>query len=562
MTPFDTIRFCGRSDIGRKRKNNEDNFGTFPALGVWLVADGMGGGDDGEVASAAVVREVDELASACPQPETGAYAAEDVVKGVESAVNKASQWIFRRTREKRLTSCGSTVVGCALDAVNPGQAIAFHAGDSRLYRLRGRGIRQITVDHSAAEMIGVKDESKVNPMFRGMVLRAVGVKPAVEIELTPFDVKKGDRILICSDGLSRMVKDRKIAAISAKEQDVENAVAALIAAANEAGGVDNITAVMIEIGVLPPPATKAMFPESGESATADGTSESATSDTGTGGTDSTRMTIAPPDEIEQVGEVESDLPKVEPQTSHRKRLWLIASAVLGVVLVAALCALVARVRHVESADAARESEAKKVTVVSQPVVKPVKPKPAAKSVESKSAIGNPPTVVNPPAVVQAIEPNPPESAKPAEPKPQVAAEPVAPKPVETVRPVEPKPMEPVVPEGCEELARQCGKENLVVLSGLVRRKLSAEKALEFGEQMKRAQSSAQAVFRLKTAKTASRFLVDLKYAFQTVPEIRKSIAENRELARAWDLVADGDVESAEVRRAAARVLKDLSGELR
>ena len=561
MTPFDTIRFCGRSDIGRKRKNNEDNFGTFPALGVWLVADGMGGGDDGEVASAAVVREVDELVSACPQPETGAYAAEDVVKGVESAVNKASQWIFRRTREKRLTSCGSTVVGCALDAVNPGQAIAFHAGDSRLYRLRGRGIRQITVDHSAAEMIGVKDESKVNPMFRGMVLRAVGVKPAVEIELTPFDVKKGDRILICSDGLSRMVKDRKIAAISAKEQDVENAVAALIAAANEAGGVDNITAVMIEIGVLPPPATKAMFPESGESATADGTSESATSDTGTGGTDSTQMTIAPPDEDAQIGEVEPDLPKAEPQVSGRKHLWLIASAVLGVALVAALCALVARVRHVESAEAARESEAKEVTAVSEPVVKPVNPKPAAKSVEPKPAIGNPPAVVNPVGVVQPIMPSP-EIAEPVEPKPQVAAEPVVPKPVEAVTPVEPKPAEPVIPEGCEELARQCGKENLVVLSGLVRRKLSAEKALEFGEQMKRAQSSAQAVFRLKTVKTASRFLVDLKYAFQTVPEIRKSIAGNGELARAWDLVADGDVESAEVRRAAARVLKDLSGELR
>ena len=558
MTPFDTIRFCGKSDIGRKRKNNEDNFGMFPALGVWLVADGMGGGDDGEVASAAVVREVDAFVSACPQPETGAYAAEDVVKGVESAVNKASDWIFRRTREKHLASCGSTVVGCALDAVNPGQVIAFHAGDSRLYRLRGRGIKQITVDHSAAEMIGVKDESKVNPMFRGMVLRAVGVKPAVEVELTPFDVKKGDRILICSDGLSRMVKDRKIAAISAKEEDVEKAVAGLIAAANEAGGVDNITAVMIEIEALPVPAVKATFPESAETVTADGTSEAVTSDTGTGGGDATRMTIAPPDEGEQIGEVEQEQPKAHPKAPRRKRLCLIAAAVLAVVLAAVLCALVARAPRAESAEAAKESETKIEPATVESAVKPVEPKPAN---------GEPEKVSNSTDVAQPIEPNSHEATKPVETKPaevktQASAEPVAPKPVEVVTPVEPKPKEPVISEDCEELARQCGKENLVVLSGLVRRKLSDEKALEFGEQMKRAQSSAQAVFRLKTAKTASRFLVDLKYAFQTVPEIRKAISGNRELARAWDLVADGDVESAEVRRAAARVLKDLSGELR
>ena len=561
MKPFDTIRFSGRSDIGRKRKNNEDNFGMFPALGVWLVADGMGGGDDGEVASAAVVREVDELVSACPQPEAGAFAAEDVVKGVEAAINKASQWIFRRTREKRLTSCGSTVVGCVLDAVCPGQAIAFHAGDSRLYRLRGRGIKQITVDHSAAEMIGIKDESKVNPMFRGMVLRAVGVKPTVEIELTPFDVKEGDRILICSDGLSRMVKDRKLGAISAKEPEVENAVSALIAAANEAGGVDNVTAVMIEIGPLPPPVARAAFPASIEAATADGTSEADTSDTGTIGTDLTRMTVAPPEEDAQIGEVEPTPPKAEePHPLRRKRLLLIASAVLAVALVAVLCALVVRARHVESSEEVMESETNKEAVAAESVVKPVEPTPVTKPVKPKPSIVNPPTVVNPPEVVRPIRPNPPEIAEPAEQLP--TAERLPSKPVEVAPPVEPKSVEPTISAGCEELARLCGKENLIVLSGLVRRELTAEKALEFGEQMKRAQSSAQAVFRLKTAKTASRFLVDLKYAFQTVPEIRKAINGDGELARAWDLVVDGDVESAEVRRAAARVLKDLPEVLR
>ena len=210
MTPFKYIKAAALSDVGRNRKNNEDSFGAFPSIGVWCVADGMGGGDDGEVASAAVVREIEGFASKFAFPSGGAYSADDLARGIADAVDAASAWIFDRTKELHLASCGSTVVGVVLDAVSPGKAVAFHAGDSRLYRIRGKKIKQITTDHSAAELIGAKDESKVNPMFRGMVLRAVGVRRNVDVELTDFDVKRGDRILICSDGLSRMVPDREL----------------------------------------------------------------------------------------------------------------------------------------------------------------------------------------------------------------------------------------------------------------------------------------------------------------------------------------------------------------
>ena len=251
MSVFNHIRFAAKSDIGRKRKNNEDSFGIFPASGIFCVADGMGGGDDGEVASAATVREVQRFCESHPFPRQVTYTREGILSGIRASVNSASAWIFRRARERALKGCGSTFVGVVFDASHPDQAVALHAGDSRLYRIRGRTIQQVTTDHSAAELIGAKDEKDINPMFRGMILRAVGIQPSVELQMTEFPVREGDRILICSDGLSRMVPDKQLLALIRANLSLENAVDALIAAANAAGGVDNITVELIEIGALP-----------------------------------------------------------------------------------------------------------------------------------------------------------------------------------------------------------------------------------------------------------------------------------------------------------------------
>ena len=285
MTLFPHIKYAGRSDIGRKRKNNEDAFGLFPAEGVFCVSDGMGGGDDGEVASAATIKAVEDFCTANPLPAPQTYAMDDLAYGMSRAIGEASGWIYRRTLEKKLKGCGATFVGVCLDAANPSLAMALHAGDSRLYRIRGRGIQQITKDHSAAELIGAKNESDVNPMFRGMILRAVGVQPTVEIERTPLPLKPGDRVLICSDGLSRMVPDKKILSIVRANPDLDAVVDALIAAANAAGGIDNITAVMVELGELPAPVTAIhhAFTVAGDNPCMGG--DSATGHTGTGGED-------------------------------------------------------------------------------------------------------------------------------------------------------------------------------------------------------------------------------------------------------------------------------------
>ena len=251
MTPFGHIRFAAKSDVGRKRKNNEDSFGVFPSCGVFCVADGMGGGDDGEVASAATVEAVREFCELHPLPPGRGWRMDDWLDGVSTAVSKASAWINSRTRERGLKDCGSTFVGLCFDPSHPSVAMAIHAGDSRLYLLRGHGIRQITKDHSVAEMIGVKNEKEVNPLFRGMILRAVGIQPAVDLERTMFDIKKGDRIILCSDGLSKMLPDKRIEAIARGKKALADAAEALVEAANEAGGSDNITVVIVEVGTLP-----------------------------------------------------------------------------------------------------------------------------------------------------------------------------------------------------------------------------------------------------------------------------------------------------------------------
>ena len=120
MEAFSHITFAAKSDIGRKRKNNEDAFGVFPSHGIYCVADGMGGGDDGEVASAATVSAVENFVKSHPLPESAAFSSESVIAGIRSAVKGASKWIYDRAMSRNLKGCGSTFVGVCLDPARPG----------------------------------------------------------------------------------------------------------------------------------------------------------------------------------------------------------------------------------------------------------------------------------------------------------------------------------------------------------------------------------------------------------------------------------------------------------
>lgn len=356
MTPFGHIRFAAKSDIGRKRKNNEDAFGVFPSCGVFCVADGMGGGDDGEVASSATVESVRRFCESHPFPLGGSWRLEDWLEGVSSAVSEASSWIYRRARDNGLKDCGSTYVGLCLDPSHPSVAVALHAGDSRLYLLRGRGIKQITKDHSVAEMIGVKSEKEVNPRFRGMILRAVGIQPSIDPERTMFTVKQGDRIVICSDGLSKMLSDRQIAKIARSKASLTDAAEALVAAANDAGGSDNITVVVVEIGTLPEALPAIPIPDVSITSASD--EQEPNSDAGSDF--DTRET----GETMQMASVSDQA--VEKIPLENVRRWRLSSARVWMwsglsVLLIMFCGLLAwliarRISVVAAADAARQAE--------------------------------------------------------------------------------------------------------------------------------------------------------------------------------------------------------------
>lgn len=284
MGHFSHVSFAARTDVGKKRKNNEDAFGAFPSSGVYCVADGMGGGADGEIASAATIKAVEDAIGLLPVIEDGGFPAAKVAERAEVALGKASEWIWKRSKEKKLGGCGSTFVGVVLDATDPGKALAIHSGDSRLYLVHGKKIKQITRDHSVAELMGEKDENKVNPMFRSMVVNAVGIREKVDVERTSFKIATGDKILVCSDGLSKMVADKRIASIISGSETVEDASDALITAALEAGGIDNVTLVLCDIGELPSPLRPVEIPSQEALKTAADDAE-----TDDGGSDSTKV---------------------------------------------------------------------------------------------------------------------------------------------------------------------------------------------------------------------------------------------------------------------------------
>lgn len=248
ISDFSFITTAEKSDVGLRRKNNEDSMISLPEYGVYCVADGMGGVQDGEVASQAVV---DTLEESFVTGADSAYAvtAKASAMLVIRALNKASQWVERRSQERGIQGCGSTAIAIVFDRVMPEKAIVLHVGDSRAYRFRNKKLVQLSTDHSVAAEVGIADERDLPPMLRGVITRAVGLQPVVNVEVTPVDVKAGDLFFLCSDGLSRMVSDKKIAAIlnSHFKKSNQEIVDALVANALRAGGKDNVSVILMRI---------------------------------------------------------------------------------------------------------------------------------------------------------------------------------------------------------------------------------------------------------------------------------------------------------------------------
>jgi protein phosphatase len=233
-----------RTDVGLARSGNEDSH--LRGQTVFAVADGLGGHRGGEVASAMVV---EPLATLDGREFADADQAAEALAGAIGSANRA---ILQRGRsDPELRGMGTTVTAAAVVA---GWALQFaHVGDSRAYLLReGAPLRQLTTDHTVvAEAVErgllTRRQAAVHPQ-RGVVTRAVGLDPDVRIDLPePLELAPGDQVLLCSDGLTEVVDDDRIAAVLAEQADGDDACETLVAAANRAGGPDNVTVVLLKV---------------------------------------------------------------------------------------------------------------------------------------------------------------------------------------------------------------------------------------------------------------------------------------------------------------------------
>ncbi|HLH81852.1 MAG TPA: protein phosphatase 2C domain-containing protein [Trebonia sp.] len=222
--------------VGRVRRVNEDSYLALPP--VYAVADGMGGHGAGDVASALAIEALISCARSRP------LSADAVLAALEAA-NRA---IIARDEADGM---GTTVTGLALLEAGGGHLMVFNVGDSRVYRLAGGRFDQVTVDHSEVQelvLAGVltREQARTHPR-RNVVTRALGGDPVLRADHWLLPALSGDRYLLCSDGLYSELSDEAIVRHLAID-DAQRAAAALVAAANDAGGHDNITAVVVDVG--------------------------------------------------------------------------------------------------------------------------------------------------------------------------------------------------------------------------------------------------------------------------------------------------------------------------
>jgi len=246
------VLMAGRTEVGCVRKHNEDNFLVDPDLGLFVVADGLGGHAAGEVASRIVVERIGQfIAHTAERDRTWPveYDMDLSYDGnrLKGALLLADQGILNDIQDHpERESMGSTVVACLVDDA---RVTLVHVGDSRAYLLDPSGIRQVTRDHSwVAEQVAngtlSPEEARRHP-FRNVITQALGNGVDLDVAVQEFEVKEADRILLCSDGLSGMIQDEELWEIVQKAPDAEVAAQKLIARAMENGGEDNITVVLV-----------------------------------------------------------------------------------------------------------------------------------------------------------------------------------------------------------------------------------------------------------------------------------------------------------------------------
>jgi type VI secretion system protein ImpM len=228
--PSGRMQSAAVTDVGRVRTVNQDAFVERPELGLWVVADGLGGHKHGEIAS----REVcDALGDLPMSPDL-----DHMVDAALDRIQQVNDHLYRGSAQSILTDrCGSTVVALL---ARGGRCAVLWAGDSRVYRWRAGQLDRLTTDHSVSEADPLTGRQEAHA-----ITRAVGVAATVSVDVYRDDLRVGDRFLLCSDGLTRIVTDAQLQEWMAKP-DLRGIVTGLVGLALEGGGPDNVTAVITE----------------------------------------------------------------------------------------------------------------------------------------------------------------------------------------------------------------------------------------------------------------------------------------------------------------------------
>jgi serine/threonine protein phosphatase PrpC len=257
-----TIELSAAVDPGRARSNNEDSVALDDEVALAVLADGMGGYNAGEVAS--------NMATSFIRTELGRWLREaqdhasdaEVRRAMDICVDNANRAIFNAANSNpQYAGMGTTLV---VAVIRDNRLLVGHVGDSRAYRLRGGRLQQITRDHSLLqEQIDaglITPEQAAFSANKNLVTRAVGVEDTVLLETHQHDVQAGDVYLMCSDGLSDMLDDASIGQVLQAHDSLTAACQALIDAANDAGGKDNISVVLVRASGGAVPASRFWWP--------------------------------------------------------------------------------------------------------------------------------------------------------------------------------------------------------------------------------------------------------------------------------------------------------------
>jgi PPM family protein phosphatase len=248
------VTAAGGTDVGRTRDHNEDTVLLRPDLHLYVLADGAGGHNAGEVASALAATAVGSYFEATQKqsrskPDVDEFGLWTGARRLAASVHKANRDVYEISRaSKKHSGMGTTIVAAALSPRSGVLHVAY-VGDSRCYRLRHGYLEQLTEDHSLlGDLLELRpdiDRETLARLPNNVITRALGMDKTVRVPTRTFELAPGDRYLLCSDGLSNRVSHPALAQILGRPEPPEALVRSLIDAANEAGGDDNIAAVAI-----------------------------------------------------------------------------------------------------------------------------------------------------------------------------------------------------------------------------------------------------------------------------------------------------------------------------